>query len=153
METAAAGSGWFDPTIVAALIAAAVAVAGFVVRDLLVASRRGRQSAHSKLVEEKLTKIYSPLMALMGTRDVGDAQTLAILHYDQKLRANIAENLHLLSPSLRDMVTEALSMGRWQGPNQGFTSSEQKRLIAMTESFRTTLMDEFEALRKEHAGE
>ncbi|MGE0253497.1 MAG: hypothetical protein AB7N54_15195 [Alphaproteobacteria bacterium] len=146
-------SGWFNPTIAAALIAAAVAVATFVIRDLVVSSRRSRQSSRARLVEEKLTKIYSPLMAMMGTRDLGDSETLGILHYDQRLRDSVGENLHLLSPSLRDMVTEAISMGRWNGPNQGFTPAEQKRLLEMTPAFRTALMEEFEALRKEHAGE
>ena len=141
-----------NPTIIAAIIGAVVAVGVFVVRDLIVASHNKSRTARAKLVEEKLSKIYSPLMSLMGTKDLEKSHTLAELHYNDQLRSAVSQNLHLLSPLLRDMITEALSMGRWRGANQGFTSTEQGRLIEMTEPFRSELFKEFEALQKEHSG-
>jgi hypothetical protein len=55
-----------NPAIVAAIIGAVVAIFGIFIRDLIIATLIKKREERIKVLHEKLSNLYSPLMFYLG---------------------------------------------------------------------------------------
>lgn len=121
-----------------------------VVRDLFITARVKQQDERVKLLSERLSNLYSPLMFYMGGGGDNNSIVINIIEADQELNKLVKANFHLLSPSLQNIISEVPSLGRHSEGGKSYSSDDIERILEPTKAFRTELRKEYADLRDEY---